>query len=467
LTKTRFDKTRILFLLLFALLLAARLCHIEILWAEETLPLAAAQQMRGGMVLYRDVWFDKPPAAPVLYRALGGEAGWVMRAAGALYALLCCWIAFAFARDLWGEREGRWAAGLLGFFLIFDFPSSVIPLAADLLMLAPHMAAVWMAWKQRPLLAGALAGAALAVSPKGLFVLAVCACWAPSAFLVAGFAAVTGIASAWLWSAGALAGYWDEVWRWGRVYAATTFLEDPLRNGLLRTLNWAGFHAALAIAALSAWKNTRTDRTRWALWLGISLLGAAAGLRFFPRYYFQVLPVVVLLAARGFALAQRKRVYLMAALLAAPLVRFAPTYYEAARGGEWRDTAMDRDSRAVAGVLRGAAHAGDTLFVWGYRPEIYVYSHLPAASRFLDSQPLTGVPADRHLTQSIPVEPGEARARRGQVAQTRPTFIVDGLGGYNPKLAPAAFEDLRAWMAGYREVGRSGQSVVYERVLAK
>ena len=67
--------TRLFFLLLFALLLAARLCHVEILWAEETLPLAAAQQVRASKVLYRDIWFDKPPFAPVLYTALGGEAG--------------------------------------------------------------------------------------------------------------------------------------------------------------------------------------------------------------------------------------------------------------------------------------------------------------------------------------------------------------------------------------------------------
>jgi hypothetical protein len=459
------SKTRILFLLLFALLLAARLCHVEILWAEETLPLAAAQQMRAGEVLYRDIWFDKPPVAPVLYRALGGEAGWVLRAAGALYALLCCWIAFGFARDLWGEREGRWAAGLLGFFLIFDFPSSVIPLAADLLMLAPHMAAVWMAWKRRPLWAGALAGVAFAVSPKGLFVLAVCAWWEPSAALAAGFALVTGAASAWLWGAGALGAYWDEVWRWGRVYAGTTFVENPVRNGLLRTLNWAGFHAAIVIGAVFGWKDLERKRA-WSVWLAVSVLGAAAGLRFFPRYYFQILPVVVLLAARGFAAARGRAALAcpLALALVIPLVRFAPNYYTAARGSEWRDTAMDRDSRAVAAILHGAAHAGDTLFVWGYRPEIYVYSHLPAASRFLDSQPLTGVPADRHLTQSVPVETEEARARRGELARTRPAFVVDGLGVYNPHLALAAFDDLRAWMANYREVARSAQSVVYQRM---
>ncbi len=54
-------RTRLFFVTLFALLLAARLCHLNILWAEETLPLAAAGQMLRGKVLYRDLWFDKPP----------------------------------------------------------------------------------------------------------------------------------------------------------------------------------------------------------------------------------------------------------------------------------------------------------------------------------------------------------------------------------------------------------------------
>jgi hypothetical protein len=455
--------TRLFFLLLFALLVTARLCHVEILWAEETLPLAAAQQMRAGKVLYRDIWFDKPPFAPVLYTALGGEAGWRLRLVGALYALLCCWIAWGFARDLWGRREGLWAAGLLGFFLIFDFPSSVIPLAADLLMLAPHMAAVWLAWKRRPLWAGALAGVAFTISPKGLLVLAVCAAWAPSWALLAGFAAVTGAASLGMWSAGALSGYWDEVWRWGRIYAGTTFLDSPLKNGLLRTLNWAGFHAAIVIAAVAqAGRPVLSEWRRWIVWLLISLAGVAAGLRFFPRYYFQILPVVVLLAARGFA-EMRGRHRLFALLLLIPLARFAPTYFMAARDTGWRDTAMDRDSRAAAATLNAAAKVGDTLFVWGYRPEVYVYSHLPAATRFLDSQPLTGVPADRHLTQSTPVESAESRARRAELASSRPTFVVDGLGEYNPRLALTEFGDLRPWLAGYREVGRTAGSVIYRR----
>jgi hypothetical protein len=321
-----------------------------------------------------------------------------------------------------------------------------------------------MAWKRRPLWAGALAGVAFAASPKGLFVLAVCISWDASLLLLAGFAAVTVLASGWMWSAGALAGYWGEVWRWGRVYAGATFLENPVRTGVQRTLSWAGFHAALVIGAILSWRDRGAKWIPWVSWLGFSLLGAAAGLRFFPRYYFQILPVTVLLAARGFARLPRKYAAALALLLVVPFARFAPNYVAAATSATWRDTAMDRDSRAVAAILQAHAHPGDTLFVWGFRPEIYVYSHLPAASRYLDSQPLTGVPADRHLTQSAPLETQESRAHRADLTRTHPDFIVDGLGLYNPHLAPANFDDLRPWLANYRELARSGQSAVYERI---
>jgi hypothetical protein len=447
------------FCALFALLLAARLCHVRVLWAEETLPLAAAGEMHGGKTLYRDIWFDKPPAAALVGWAVGGRDGVPLRVAGALYALLCCWLAWGFARSAWDECAGLWAAGLLGFFLVFDFPSAAIPLASDLLMLAPHLAAVWMARRGRAWLAGALAGVAFLVSPKGGLVLAACLLWSPALPLAGGFAAVTLASAAWLGMAGALPAYWDEVWRWGRVYAGATFLEHPLREGLVRTANWAGFHAALIAGAILGLKD---ERRRWLVWLALGGIAVVAGLRFFPRYYLAVLPPLVLLAAHGMARFPRYAVWL-GLLLTVPAARFAPTYVEAARGG-WRDTAMDADSRAVGAILRGEARPGDTLFVWGYRPEIYVYSGLRAATRYLDSQPLTGVPADRHLTQSAPVETEQAGMRRAELARSRPVWIVDGLGGYNPRLAIAAFGDLREWFADYREAGRSGMSVIYRRV---
>ncbi|HJZ96371.1 MAG TPA: hypothetical protein VKE70_07675 [Candidatus Solibacter sp.] len=435
-------KPRVLFPLLFAALLAARLCHSGILWAEESLPLAAAQQMRFGRTLYRDIWFDKPPLLALVH--LPFTYGPILRIAGALYCLLACWIVYRFARDLWSGREAAIAAALLAFFLIFAIPSAVTPLASDLLMLAPHVAAVWMASRGRSLLAGALAGIAFWVSPKGLLVLLACAVWNPALLLFAGFAAIFAV--------GAIAvpaAYWEQVWIWGRIYAGSGF---PLSNGAIRTLNWCGFH----IACIPALVTREIRSLKWILWLAISFAGVVAGMRFFPRYFFQLLPVVVLLAARGYTqIAPRWR--WAGVLLLIPLVRFAPTYIYALHPETWRDTAMDQDSRAAAVKLPGAS-----LFVWGYRPEIYVYSGLPAASRFLDSQPLTGVPADRHLTESAPVETEQSRANRTGLVLTHPTIVVDGLGAYNPKLAPAAYPDLLPWLANYQETARTPQSIIYQ-----
>jgi hypothetical protein len=465
-------KTRIFFLTLFALILAARLCHLDILWAEETLPLAAAAQMVHGKVLYRDLWFDKPPLLAWTFLAWGARDGFPLRLAGALYALLACWIAWRFARDLWGRREALWAAGLLAFYLIFDISSAVTPLAADLLMLAPHIAAVWLAWRGRAFWSGVLAGIAFLVNAKGVFVLAACAVWNLRALplLLAGFAIPNALATAVLWSQGALGGYYEQVWKWGRMYAAATFLENPWTNGLRRTADWLGFHAAIVIAALWFWwRDPKADRVRWTAWAAICCVAVAAGARFFPRYYFQLLPVAALAGARGFALLGRRRALAVGALLLVPLVRFGPRYALLARDlaedrpHQWADIAMDRDSRQAAQLMRQWSAPGETLFVWGFRPELYVYTGLAAGARFLDSQPLTGVPADRHLTAWQPVESESTRARRSELVRTHPTFILDGLGPINPRLAVGAYADLRAWLAQYEEVGRTGLTVIYKR----
>jgi hypothetical protein len=329
-------------------------------------------------------------------------------------------------------------------------------------MLAPHLAAVWLAWKQKPFWAGVLSGVAFWINPKGLFVAAACVLWNPAGVLwmAAGFGAACAVMLGALAGCGALGAYWEEVWKWGRLYAGSPFVESPARNAMLRTANWAGFHIGVVVAAaLFLWKH---PRWQWVAWLGLSMAGVAAGLRFFPRYYFLLLPVVVLMAARGFGMLGRRR-ELVALLLLIPATRFGPTYITALRNPEWRDTAMDRDSRQAAALVMPLEKAGDTLLVWGYRPELYVYTGLPAATRYLDSQPLTGVPADRHLTSSDPVEREESSERRAQLVQSRPSFILDGLGIYNPRLALTAYPELSGWLDGYRELARTSGTIVYGR----
>ena len=81
-------------------------------------------------------------------------------------------------------------------------------------------------------------------------------------------------------------------------------------------------------------------------------------MRFFPRYYFQVLPVVVLMAARGFTLLAPREREIVALLLLIPLTRFAPSYLAAATDSTWRDIAMDNQSRAAASFVRERARPG-------------------------------------------------------------------------------------------------------------
>lgn len=463
------------FAALFAVIFSARLCHMNILWAEESLPLATAGQMLAGRTLYRNVWFDKPPLVPATYLLWGSRPGWLLRLAGSLCVLLACGLIFHFARSLWSAREGFWAAGLLAFYLTLDIPSAVIPLASDLLMLSPHVAAVCLAWRRRAFWSGVAAGIAFAVNAKGLFVLAACAIWCLRSLplLLAGFALPNLCMLAWLGSHSALDAYWEQVWRWGRVYAGSTFIDRPIWNAFLRTAHWLGFHAALVLAA-GLFLHRAADRWRWVAWLAISSLAVAAGWRFFPRYFFQLLPAVTLAAARGFTGIGLSRSYtirlIAAALLFIPLVRFGPRYVILAndlihrREHEWRDVAMDRDSRTAARLASSRMAPGDTLLVWGFRPELYVYTGLPAASRFLDSQPLTGVPADRHLTQTQPLAADLARDNRAELTHSRPTLIMDGLGLYNSRLAIEAFPDLRAWLAQYEPAEHTQTVLFYRRV---
>ena len=426
-----------------------------IVWVEEGYPTAAAIQLLHGKALYKDVWFDKPPLSAFVYLLWGARVGVPLRIAGAAFVLLCCWMIWRFARDLWGPNEAVAAASFVAFFLTFGIPSAVMALAPDLLMVLPHIAAIYLAWRGRAFWSGLVAGIALLVNAKAVFLLAACALWTWRSlpWLLAGFALPNIAALAWFGMP-----YVEEVWRWGALYSEQTF---ALATGFTRTLNWAGFHAALVAGATVAfWKE---KHWRMLVWLLLFLGAVAAGWRFFPRYYFQLLPVMALMAARGYTLMGRWRVIIWLLLLI-PFVRFGPRFATLAgdllqhRETQWNDLTLNQDSRAAAAL----AGADGTLLVWGYRPDIFAYTRMPAGSRFLDSQPLTGVLADRHLTSSEATAPEWAADNRRALIQTKPTWIVDGLGPLNPTLAIKNYADLRDWLGNYHETARTQYSVIYK-----
>jgi hypothetical protein len=434
----------------------------------------------------------------------GARAGVLLRLGGAAYVIATAAAAWQFARTKWSEREGLLAACFVALFLTFDLPSAIIPLASDMLLILPHFLAIYFAWRGRAFLSGASAGIGLMCSSKAVFVLAACALWQWRSLplLLAGFAAPNALALGWMFLHGSAAEYYRQVWQWGSIYAANTFVEHPLTEGARRTADWAGFHAALVIGAIVAMSRDR--KWRMAAWIAIAFVGVILGLRFFPRYYFLLLPPMTIAAARGWALfmgrglvinrhrgagypacgpafqqvqpaesrpqpelaappsgTRRLAAFALAALLAIPVIRFAPRYLTVARNESWRDLDMDRDSQAAAEKLRALAQSGDTLFVWGFRPDIFIYSGLPAGTRFLESQPISGVLADRHLFSTAAIAPEFTGPNREELIASQPTWIVDGLGVYNPSLALANQSYLAAWLARYKEVDRTNFSILY------
>ena len=446
-----------------AFLAAARLCHASLLWPDEDYHLAAAIQILHGKALYRDVWYDKPPLSAAIYALLGAPTGWALRAFDALFALGCCGFAYRFAAQLWSRREGFVAAALLAFFLVFDAPSAVIPLEPDTLLLAPNCAAVYLAWRRRSFWAGMVCGVAFLLNTKAVFVLAACAMFEFTGWplLGLGFLLPNIATLGWLQWTGALPDYVAQVWRWGLLYAADPEGRVSVVRGLQLMLNWAWLHGALLVpvAAWFWWRERDANRGRLGAWAAISLVAVAMGWRFYPHYFMQILPPLTVVAARGMSqMFVRSRIVLAVAMLIAivPAVRFQP--FRTAQ-----ETGMGRDSQNAVRLVQGLQQPGDTIFVWGSRPDIVALTRLPIASRLWDSQPLTGVPADRHIATSRPLDDEWARQNRQELARSRPTIMVDGLTGFNPAIGLQNYPDLAEWFKQYCPAATTGRTVIYRR----
>lgn len=437
---------------LAVVVLASRLAHLKLLWVEEAYGLAAARELLRGRALYTDVWFDKPPLYAWFYTLCGGAAGLPLRLLDTAFVLFCGWCAWLTARRIWAEQEGLLAAVLMCWGLTFYFPASVMAVTPDNLAIPAFCLAIWAAQSGRYGVSAVFSGVAVLCNSKALIVPVIAAVWGGHILPLVGVLGAVAGGSA----------YFQQVWMWGARYSADTFVAQPVREGLLRTAGWIGFHLSGVVGTVVYMVTSRHWQA--AVWLVLSTATVVGGLRFFPRYYFLLLPAVCVLGARGLFLVPRRWTWAILVLLLIPFVRFGPRYASLAVTGPagWADAALMQDSRRAADIVRSAARPGDTILVWGYRPDIAVWSGLSQGTRWLDCQPLTGVIADRHLTQSVATFPELAAENRKALVQgPRPTFLVDGLGPVNPSLGVGRFEDLARWLAGYERIGASDASVIY------
>jgi len=252
------------------------------------------------------------------------------------------------------------------------------------------------------------------------------------------------------------------------------------------------------------------------LWFAASFAGVMVGGRFYGHYFLQIVPSLCVIGARGIVVInsflKTRGQALRRGALAVLVIGFAFTLgrfhtrgvllaIDWVRGttsqsnATWYHTMRDREERSVAAIVRDmtdendaadhlglegireggprtrpAEGPGDYLFVWGYRPEIYYWSGLLPASRFLSTQPLTGVPADVHYFgddyRSLLDPSVTADARRqlvGDLEETQPKYIVDEIGFFNNHLAIPQYPELRDFMSDYKPLGATGRFFIYRR----
>jgi hypothetical protein len=256
------------------------------------------------------------------------------------------------------------------------------------------------------------------------------------------------------------------------------------------------------------------------IWLLCSFAAMAIGGRFYEHYIFEILPALCLVAARGliyikhWALktplprwqryARRAIMWVLAAGMLITLVRFhtrtAVLAIDWARGAksastsQWFYEILNREERMAAGLIgelpggpeqammvapeamrtlhiqNEVSGPSDYLFVWGYRPEVYYFSGLIPASRFISIQPVTGIPADAQYVngnaKSVLPEAAKQTALDQLLADleaTKPKYIVDEAGMFNSALDIHSYPGMAEFMRSYKQVGPTGRLMIYRR----
>jgi 4-amino-4-deoxy-L-arabinose transferase-like glycosyltransferase len=206
--------------------------------------------------------------------------------------------------------------------------------------------------------------------------------------------------------------------------------------GIVTTLAFLGACLPLVVGAIIAcrdkdkiWAGRKAERTALLGLLGASAIGAAAGARFYPHYYVQLIPPLALLAAPYYArlwsgaiqpphwLLRPKVTY---AWLALTVIAFSTEH--------WMALASRRVPSETGRYLFAHSAPDDRIFVWGQSSEIYLDAHKRPASRYITTFPLTGyvfggtIPGFNTRSRILP---GAWSTLQQDFAKHPPTYIVD------------------------------------------
>ncbi|HYO87303.1 MAG TPA: glycosyltransferase family 39 protein [Candidatus Limnocylindrales bacterium] len=386
-----------------------------------------------GKIPYADLWNPKPPAIFYLYAgamAVFGQTALALRLLDLLAAPVLLWAIYWIGARAGGKRVGLWAALLLG---VFYFTETFWTLSQnDGLVLVPMMLGLVAALKAADggarswgwaLVSGALAG--IAVWFKYPFVL-FAGVAALAYVLMSRQIRVLDVAAFACGLLGALAagasvmlaiGAWDALLESARVTSAYTALGFNLADFAAAMENalgfrWSQWGLAFVLAAggmvAGLWPRTspetRQRRMTWVLigWLAVGFAIMALQAKGYDYHWLPMLPPLALLAALGAAALTRRLpgwaqiaagavVFVLAfAAIWRPALPYLSgqqdqiAYFDQFQGGE----VNAGESQRVVDYLRARTTPGDSLYVWGFRPEVYYLSGLNPATRFIFQFPL-------------------------------------------------------------------------------
>jgi 4-amino-4-deoxy-L-arabinose transferase-like glycosyltransferase len=393
-----------------------------------------AQQWSRGARLYDQAWLDRPQGLLLVYRALLwlDDSGWTIRLGVALGGAIITVALGALGTLLAGRRVGMVAA--FGYAVVGVAPHlEGMTLNGELLASIPSTVSIALAvfwWRRSRSLwwlaaAGLLAGVALTMKQSGidgvvvgLVVVAVARRYRAAVVFAAGAAipllasVLHGIAVGWSSYFSALVGYQLSAIGGSGSNAGTRWSDFASHAGSV-----ALDLSLILVVSVFGWRVL--DRGgRWLLgaWLFAGFVGINLGGSYWPHYFVQPLPALVLLAAAAVVAvpAPRWRVAL-AAVLVLPtlgwLVALVPMSPARRADTIPYDALAARDDR-IAAFIRASTAPADRIYV--LESEAYLYF---AARRESPYPYLWGKPIDK-IPDALP------RLRTLLTSPRRPTLVI-------------------------------------------
>ncbi len=288
---------------------------------------------------------------------------------------------------------------------------------------------------------------------------------AQAAVLTAGFFGTLALTAVILWKQGILS---------ETIYWTITNHSLPYifwKAGFLYTLIFIGvcfplvFGAAISVQnGSNLWAKRSAERTALFGLVIASAIGAAAGARFYPHYYIQLIPPLAILAAPVFAQvlsgSSNRPLWLKPATVVAAfsitVVAFSTVY--------WIGELSRRRPDEAGQYLREHSQPSDRIFVWGQNPEIYLDAQRRPACRFVVTFPLTGYifGGIYYIDTHDRIVPGSWEKLDQDFKAHPPQYIVDvHEDAKNAQYPIRQFPVLARWLESYEPVANVKEGIIY------